>query len=68
MKIVYLLLELACIVVSCIVSAILYLKGEVNLSSLMILTSLISLTLWVKSNGFLEDKKIRNDASPQEAH
>jgi len=68
MKIFYLLLELACIAVSCVVSAIMYLKGEYNLSSLLILTSLISLTLWVKSNGLLEDKKITNDASPQEAH
>lgn len=68
MKIVYLLLELACIAVTCVISAILYLKGEYNLSSLLILTSLISLTLWVKSNGLLEDKKITNDASPQEAH
>lgn len=68
MKIFFLLLELACIAVSCVVSAIMYLKGEYNLSSLLILTSLISLTMWVKSNGLLEDKKITNDASPQEAH
>jgi hypothetical protein len=68
MKILYLLLELACIVVTAVVSAIMYLKGEYNLSSLLILTSLVSLSLWVKSNGLLEDKKIANDASPQEAH
>jgi hypothetical protein len=68
MKILYLLLELACIVVTCVVSAIMYLKGEYNLSSLLILTSLVSLSLWVKSNGLLEDKKIANDANPQEAH
>jgi hypothetical protein len=67
MKIFYLLLELACIVITCVVSALMYLKGEYNLSSLLILTSLISLTLWVKSNGLLEDKKIANDASPQKA-
>lgn len=68
MKIVYLLLELACIAVTSVVSALMYLKGEYNLSGLLILTSLISLTLWVKSNGLLDDKKITNDASPQEAH
>ena len=68
MKIFYLLLELACIAVTCVVSAIMYLKGEYNLSSLLILTSLVSLSLWVKSNGLLEDKKNANDASPQEAH
>jgi hypothetical protein len=68
MKIFYLLLELACIAVTCVISAIMYLKGEYSLSSLLILTSLVSLTLWVKSNGLLEDKKITNDASPQEAH
>jgi hypothetical protein len=68
MKLFYLLLELACIVVTCVVSAIMYLKGEYNLSSLLILTSLVSLSLWVKSNGLLEDKKMSNDASPQKAH
>jgi hypothetical protein len=68
MKLFYLLLGLACIAVTSVVSAIMYLKGEYNLSSLLILTSLISLTLWVKSNGLLEDKKISNDASPQKAH
>jgi hypothetical protein len=68
MKLLYLLLELACIVVTCVVSAIMYLKGEYNLSSLLILTSLVSLSLWVKSNGLLEEKKMSNDASPQKAH
>ena len=68
MKLFYLLLGLACIAVTSVVSAIMYLKGEYNLSSLLVLTSLISLTLWVKSNGLLEDKKISNDASPQKAH
>jgi hypothetical protein len=68
MKTFYLLLELACIAVTCVVSAVMYLKGEYNLSSLLVLTSLVSLTLWVKSNGLLEDKKITNDASHQEAH
>jgi hypothetical protein len=68
MKLFYLLLELACIVVTCVVSAIMYLIGEYNLSSLLILTSLVSLSLWVKSNGLLEDKKVSNDASPQKAH
>jgi hypothetical protein len=67
MKIVYLLLELACIVITCVVSALMYLKGEHNLSSLLILSSLISVTLWVKQNGLLEDKKITNDAGPQKA-
>ena len=68
MKIFYLLLELACIVITCVVSAIMYLKGEHNLSSLLILSSLISITLWVKQNGLLEDKKINNDAGTQKAH
>lgn len=67
MKIFYLLLELACIAVTCVISAIMYLKGEYNLSSLLILTSLVSLTLWIKSNGLLEDKKTTNDAGPQKA-
>jgi hypothetical protein len=65
MKTLFLLLELACIVITSVVSATLYLKGEYNISSLLILTSLVSLSLWVKSNGFLEDKKIAEDASAQ---
>jgi hypothetical protein len=65
MKTLFLLLELACIVVTCVVSATLYLKGDYNTSSLLILTSLISLSLWVKSNGFLEDKKIENNNVPK---
>ena len=68
MKLFYQLLQLTCIVITSVISAVLYLKGEVNLSSLLIFTSLVSLTLWVKSNGLLQDKKITNDASPQEAH
>ena len=63
MKTLFLLLELACIVITSVVSATLYLKGEYNISSLLILTSLVSLSLWVKSNGFLEDKKITEDAT-----
>ena len=57
MKTLLLLLQLACIIVTCVISASLYLKGEYNMSSLLILTSLISLTIWVKSNGLLEDKQ-----------
>lgn len=67
MKTLFLLLELACIVVTSVVSASLYLKGEYNTSSLLILTSLVSLSLWVKSNGFLEDKKITEDTNAQKA-
>jgi hypothetical protein len=68
MKIFYLLLELACIVITSVVSAIMYLKGEYNLSGLLIVTSLVSLTLWVKSNGLLDDKKITSEANPTKAH
>jgi hypothetical protein len=68
MKIFYLLLELACVVITSVVSAIMYLKGEYNLSGLLIVTSLVSFTLWVKSNGLLEDKKITNEASATKAH
>jgi hypothetical protein len=67
MKTLLLLVELACIVVTCVISATLYLKHEYNMSSLLILTSLISLSLWVKSNGFLDDKKINNDTNTQKA-
>jgi hypothetical protein len=68
MKTLLLLVELACIVSTSIVSASLYLKGEHNLSSLLILTSLISLSLWVKSNGLLDDKKIVGDSTTAEVH
>jgi hypothetical protein len=67
MKTLLLLVELACIVITCVVSASLYLKGEYNLSSLLILTSLVSLSLWVKTNGLLEDKKIAGDSEAQKA-
>ena len=68
MKTLLLLVELACIVVTAVVSASLYLKGEHNLSSLLILTSLISLSIWVKSNGLLDDKKIVGDTKAPEVH
>jgi len=68
MKTLLLLVELACIVVTSVISATLYLKGEYGLSSWLILTSLISLTLWVKTNGLLEDKKIAGDADTSKAH
>jgi hypothetical protein len=68
MKIFYLLLELACIVITSVVSAIMYLKDEYNLSGLLILTSLVSLTLWVKSNGLLEDKKITSETRSTKVH
>lgn len=67
MKTLFLLVELACIVITSVVSATLYLKGEYNMSSLLILTSLVSLSMWVKSNGFLEDKKITSDTNTQKA-
>jgi hypothetical protein len=67
MKTLFLLLELACIVITSVVSATLYLKGEYNISGLLILTSLVSLSLWVKSNGLLEDKKIAEDTTAPKA-
>ncbi|MBO9199312.1 MULTISPECIES: hypothetical protein [Niastella] len=68
MKLLYMLLELACIVITSVISAILYLKNEYNLSGLLIFTSLVSLTLWIKAHGLLDDKKTTNEASAQEAH
>jgi hypothetical protein len=65
MKTVLLLIQLACIVITSIISATLYLRGEYNLSSLLIFTSLISLTIWVKSNGLLDDKKVTGDINTQ---
>jgi len=68
MKTLLLLVELACIVVTSVISASLYLKGEYNLSSCLILTSLVSLSLWVKTHGLLEDKKITGDTDAQKVH
>jgi hypothetical protein len=41
----------------CAASAVLYLRQNYNISALLTITWIISLTVWIKANGFLEDKK-----------
>jgi hypothetical membrane protein len=41
----------------CAASAVLYLHQEYNISALLTITWIVSLTVWIKANGFLEDKK-----------
>lgn len=66
MKSLFLLLELVCILVTCVVSGSLYLKGEYNTSALLTLTWVISLTVWIKSNGLMEYKKATKTSGAQE--
>ena len=66
MKTLFLLLELVCILVTCTVSGSLYLKGEYNMSALLTLTWVISLGVWIKSNGLLDYKKTAKATNAQE--
>jgi hypothetical protein len=66
MKKLFLLLELVCILVTCTVSGSLYLKGEYNMSAMLTLTWVISLGVWIKSNGLLENKKTAQATNTQE--
>lgn len=38
-------------------SAVLYLQEEYNISALLTITWIVSLTVWIKANGIVEDKK-----------
>ncbi|HEY4156380.1 MAG TPA: hypothetical protein VGM24_13155 [Puia sp.] len=57
MKTISTLIYLLVIVSICAASAVLYLKQEYNISALLTVAWIISLTVWIKANGILEDKK-----------
>jgi hypothetical protein len=57
MKTISTLVYLLVIVSICAASAVLYLRQSYNISALLTITWIISLTVWIKANGFLEDKK-----------
>ncbi len=57
MKTISTLVYLLVIVSICAASAVLYLKEEYNISALLTITWIVSLTVWIKANGILEDKK-----------
>ncbi|HVY76207.1 MAG TPA: hypothetical protein VG890_15365 [Puia sp.] len=57
MKAISTLVYLLVIIAVCAASAVLYLKQEYNISALLTVTWIISLTVWIKANGFLEEKK-----------
>ena len=57
MKTISTLVYLLVIVSICATSAVLYLHQEYNISALLTITWIISLTVWIKANGLLEDKK-----------
>jgi hypothetical membrane protein len=57
MKTISTLVYLLVIVSICAASAVLYLRQNYNISALLTITWIISLTVWIKANGFLEDKK-----------
>ena len=68
MKIFYLLLELACAIITCTISGVLYVKGEYNISGLLTLCGIVSLTMCIKSSGLLEDKKMPDTSNTSEAN
>lgn len=57
MKTISTLVSLLLIVSVCAASAVLYLHQEYNISALLTIVWIVSLTVWIKANGFLEDKK-----------
>lgn len=57
MKTISTLVCLLAIVSICAASAVLYLNQEYNISAVLTITWIVSLTVWIKANGFLEDKK-----------
>jgi len=57
MKTISTLVYLLVIVSICAASAVLYLHQHYNISALLTITWIISLTVWIKANGLLEDKK-----------
>ncbi|MDP4130986.1 MAG: hypothetical protein Q8918_14680 [Bacteroidota bacterium] len=57
MKTISTLVYLLVIISICAASAVLYLRQHYNISALLTITWIISLTMWIKANGLLEDKK-----------
>ena len=51
------LLVLALIVITCIVSAALYLEAQYNTSAILCLVWISSITLWIKSNGLFASEE-----------
>lgn len=57
MKTISTYLILAMIILTCIVSATLYLDAHYNSSALLTIVWVVSITMWIKSNGFMEKKQ-----------
>lgn len=62
MKTISTLVYLLVIVSVCATSAVLYLHQEYNISALLTIAWIVSLTVWIKANGILEDKKTETAA------
>ena len=58
MKTIFTLLTLAIILTICASSAMLYLNESYNTSALLTMVWVVSAGLWIKSNGFLDEKNI----------
>jgi hypothetical protein len=58
MKTISTYLVLVMIIVTCIVSGALYLDAHYNTSAILTIIWIVSITLWIKSNGFLENKEV----------
>jgi hypothetical protein len=57
MKTISTYLVLAMIIVTCIVSGALYLDAHYNSSAVLTIIWIVSITLWIKTNGFMENRE-----------
>jgi len=62
MKTISTLVYLLVIVSICATSAVLYLHQSYNISALLTLVWIISLTVWIKANGIMGDKEVKTAA------
>ena len=58
MKTISTLLTLAIILTICASSAVLYLNQSYNSSALLTLVWIVGSAVWIKANGFFEDKNV----------
>jgi hypothetical protein len=60
MKTIFTLFTLAVIIAICAVSAVLYLDEHYPSSALLSIIWIVAFTLWIKGNGFLNDRPAAN--------
>ncbi len=57
MKTIFTFLVLALIIITCVISGALYLDAHYNSSAILTIVWIVSITMWIKSNGLLEKKE-----------